>query len=232
MAALSELQIAANADELRFVLDNQTDDGAWPTFAGGLAEHASTYATAWVIIGLDSQLKKRLIADADTLTEISVALDNAANWLIGQRLDNLRWHPYPNNEALGEPSDAISGAVVHALNRVSPDTTRAFAGVWLGNLPWHPIPADLEESNSIELRMENTTHIDRFVQLPMPWMVIATLDLFPYGSVGQKAHALAWLEATLNHETVAMADTETGAWNNWRRAELQVALKRVLAETR
>ena len=147
-------------------------DGFWPAFSGGSREHASTYTTAWAAIGLDSQLRAHLIASDDVVGEIRTALDRAMVWLMETRLPGLQWSPYPHRRSVMAPSDAISGAVVHALTRVVPDPTAELAADWFSGLSDEVPSADSGERFYIELRAGGRTHIDHFVQLPMPWMLI------------------------------------------------------------
>ena len=74
------------------------------------------------------------------------------------------------------------------------------------------------------MRGSNKERVDRFQQITLPWMLIATVDAYPSGDVFQKARARNWIDAALTEHSVLTADAST---NNWWRAELLYALKYV-----
>ena len=62
------------------------------------------------------------------------------------------------------------------------------------------------------------------MQITLPWMLIATVDAYPNGTIFQKARARNWINAALSKHSVLTADANT---ENWKRAELLYALKYV-----
>jgi hypothetical protein len=70
---------------------------------------------------------------------------------------------------------------------------------------------------------------DYFVQIRLPWLLIGTADAYRYGSVIQRAKALAWLEEALDQRNVVTADTTPDNW--WRGITLfpQICVRKKLS---
>jgi hypothetical protein len=120
---------------------------------------------------------------------------------------------------------------LHALHMVSPNSLRDLDKEWLDNLL--PIPPTASDADNpyhwIRIRDKpNYPELDAFVQIKLPWMLVATVDAYPSGTVLQRVTALQWLESALQQPTVVNADTQP---NNWWRAELLYGLKYVLQST-
>jgi hypothetical protein len=225
LTALASKHQAASEGELAFLLRQQNPDGSWTSIpAQGLIEYASVFATSWSIIGLHEQLTAGLITDEAVAKKMSDAIQRGAEWLAQKRQSNARWKAYPNLQSNSE-SDSLSGLAVHALHITRPDLIGEIYEDWLDNLPQSPVPASLGENTYVEIKRVGTVQIDHFVQLKMPWMLIATVDAYGNGSIFQKVRALTWIERTLSHESIKNADTEP---KNWWRAELLIALNYVL----
>ena len=224
MAALADMDVPATSAEVRYALDAQNTDGWRPIFhVANQPQHASTYSTAWVLIGLLRQKSKGFI-DKQDIQDVDNALTRATGWLLSQRTKGARWKPYPRLNSSGE-SESISGLVLHALHLSAPDQMTALDKEWIDSLPVTTIAASDGEKYYVEMEGTNPRAIDHFVQIKLPWMLISTIDAYASGDVFQRAKALHWLERTLNHESVAIAD---GNENNWWRAELLYALRYAL----
>ena len=84
---------------------------------------------------------------------------------------------------------------------------------------------DDEGQQRPELRgSSNIPRIDTFVQLKLPWMLIATVDAYSNGNILQKGRALDWINVALSKQSVLTADANT---ESWKRAELLYAIKYV-----
>ena len=140
-----------------------------------------------------------------------------------QYREHARWKNYPNLNHGAKESESISGLVLHALNLALGEEVRTINSNWLETLPDRIVQANDGESYYIEVPTKSGMAVDHFVQLKMPWLVVATVDAFPDGNVSERAKALKWLEDTLSTSSVAEADKE----NNWWRAEVLYALNYV-----
>ena len=89
--ALAKLNFPATEAEVRFFLKEQKPDGWWPVFQSTDKEaFASTYGTAWALIGLQTQLRNRLIPQTME-EEVSNAISNGSSWLMKHQESKSRW---------------------------------------------------------------------------------------------------------------------------------------------
>jgi hypothetical protein len=226
MAALAELGVPVSQEEIDYVLSKQDQrEGWWSTFSDSSQyQYASAYTTAWIIIGLAEQRRRELLGAEDTKRATS-AIAQAANWLLQHRgRNNARWKPYPNLASASE-SESISGLVVHALHISGAVPTNEVDKEWLDNLPEKRIAASDVENNYLELKGPTRVLLDHFVQIKLPWVLIATGDAYESGDVWEKGKALRWIETNISDKGVTSADANE---NNWWRAELLYALKSTL----
>jgi hypothetical protein len=222
--ALAELNFPATEAEVRFFLKEQKRDGWWSVFQATDEEaNASTFGTAWALIALQTQLRNKLIPQ--TMEEdVSNAIGKGSAWLIRHQGSRSRWKDYPFHEK-GENSDSLSGLVMHALHLTASDSITQLKKEWLDNLP-SKVPAAHERSQSliwVRLRV-GASGQDPFVQIALPWMLIATADAYGAGNYFERTRALLWMERALDQESVIHADTQV---DNWWRAELLLALRYV-----
>jgi hypothetical protein len=226
LAALADMDVAASTDALHYALAQQHKDGSWSSLEVGTDEaYSSTYATAWLLIGLKRQSDARLVPAQDQ-SVVASAVTRAAAWLLSHRAHGARWKAYPNMTDSVE-SESISGVALHALHLAVPTETPEIDRAWLRSLPDGSTAADAMENYDVEIRSgQQRRGVDHFVQLKLPWMMIATVDAFGNGSLPDRAAALNWIDASLDDRTVHDADKDT---NNWWRSELLYSLAYLLA---
>jgi hypothetical protein len=220
MFAFGNVGESVSASDLTYLLGKQNPAGWWPMFQDKTDQQfASTYSTAWNMLGLE-ELRSRGLISAALLPAVSDAIAKSVSWLLTTRTPAGRWKPYPSMPNVLE-SDSISGLVMHALNVVHPTDLTPLNRAWLSSLPSLPPEASASESYYIEMLGSGVERIDHFIQLKLPWMLIATVDAYPAGNFLQRGRALSWLDAAVTSKSVATADANT---NNWWRAELLYAL--------
>lgn len=220
LAALAIDRNAASPQEIAFILGSQRPNGAWLPTTDALQEFSSVYTTAWSIIGLRAQLDAKLL-DKDTSDRAAVAISRGASWLLSTRQPGARWKPYPMLLS-SNASPTISGLALHALKRASTSNIVDLQQEWLKSLPATPIPTSIGENFYVEIRSQSgVTNIDHFVQITLPWMLIATTDAFDGGSIMQRARAIRWLESQIRSTGLMNSDTET---KHWWRAEMSIAV--------
>lgn len=226
--ALAEIDTHATSGEIDFLLSEQQSEGWWAIFPveKSKREHASTYGTALALLALQNQLSKKLISGSDAL-RVSTAISNGASWLIAKREPRARWKDYPLNPS-GKVSESISGLVLYALHTVSPGKLGRIDQEWLDSLPSSPPSASDADKDYYWIESKDGTYLDGYVQVKLPWMLIATVDAYPSGNTLQRASTLQWLEFALQQQSVVAADIEP---TNWWRAELLYALKYVASLT-
>ena len=224
MLAFSHLGEPISDSEVAHVLGAQRAEGWWPIFEDKTDEEfASTFSTAWIVLGLAEMNRRELISVA-MRSQVEAAVVRGISWLQTTRADSGKWKPYPNM-ANSKVSDSVSGLVLHTLHVADPSGLRELDQDWLSSLPRDPPEAASGiEQNFVELRGSNKERIDHFGQIKLPWMLIATIDAYPAGDVFQKGRARNWIDAALSEHSVLTADAST---NNWWRAELLYALKYV-----
>jgi hypothetical protein len=222
---LAEIDTPATSGEINFLLDEQASEGWWSVFPvdEGDGEYASTYGTSWALLALQNQLSKKLIGD-NQIQAVSAALSRGASWLLAKRTPGARWKDYPLNPN-GRFSESLSGLALHTLHTIAPNKLRSIDQEWLDNLPESAPSASDADNDYYWIHSKDGNHLDGYVQVRLPWMLIATVDAYPIGNILQRAKALQWLESAVQQQSVEAADTEP---TNWWRAELLYALKHVL----
>jgi hypothetical protein len=227
LAALAKVGVAASADEVEFLLREQHGSGWWSTFpVRGETLSASAYATAWALLGLHEQRTRNLIPQQH-VRAVELAIQNATTWLLSTREKQARWKPYPTMMR-SAASESISGVVLHALHLTAPGDVAAIDKEWLDNLPPRAVATSDHENSYVEITTARGRSIDHFVQIKLPWLLVATVDAFPNGDRVQRARATRWLENQINQESVLAADT---VQHNWWRAELLYSLLHTLEAT-
>jgi hypothetical protein len=222
MLAFSHLGETISDSEVTYILGAQKAEGWWPTFRDKNDEtFASTYSTAWNVLGLAEMSSQNLISSA-MRSRVEGAIARGAAWLQRTRTDSAKWRSYPNKSDSPKVSESISGLVLHTLHVAGISDLRYHDRNWLSGLPREPPEALELEPNFIELRGSNIERIDHFSQVKLPWMLIATVDAYPSGDIFQKGRARSWIDAALSKPSVLTADADA---NNWARAEVLYALK-------
>jgi len=226
LLALSRLDAAATPAELEFLLTARHDDGWWPVFPLDRdLSFGSAYATAWAVIGLQSQFAKSFI-DKRQATRVTGAMQAGSVWLLSHREPSAaRWKDYPLQRD-GIVSESISGVALHALHMWVPNALTQLDKLWLDTLPKLPIPVDEADRVYRYYRTQDGLANDDYVQIKLPWLLVATADAYPSGDLLQRAKALRWLDEALDQRSVQDADTKP---ENWWRAELLFALRYVLS---
>jgi hypothetical protein len=228
MLAFSDLGEAISNDEVAHVLSTQNAEGWWPMFEDKTdAVYASTYSTAWMVLGL-VEMNKRDLIPPTMRSQAEDAVDRGVSWLQMTRTGLTRWKAYPNLSN-SEEYDSISGLVLHTLHVADQSGLRNLGlrdldRDWLSSLPSVPPKVASRETPFVEMRGPPESRVDRFRQITLPWMLIATIDAYPSGTVFRKALASNWIDAALSDHGVSTADANG---NNWERAELLYALKYV-----
>jgi hypothetical protein len=226
IAAMAELNVHVQSDELNFILQTQSPDGWWAMFPVNIDQsvYASSYATGWNILGLQAQMDKGLVP-SEGRAVVSDAIRRGAAWLLNVRGDGSRWRSYPNAPG-SKISEAISGLVVHALHHTVPDQTGEIERDWLTNLP--AIWTKIEDTDPVYVEVFSggkLIGIDQFIQIRLPWMLVATIDSYSSGNVFNRTTALFWLNKVLSQKGVANADVGLA---NWWRAEFLFSLGHIL----
>ena len=228
LAAFSDAKIAGTESEIQYLLKHQNVDGSWTSTSNThRPEFASTYATSWAIIGLSKQARNNLLSP-ELSPSAKSAVARGSAWLLNHRQNGSRWKPYPLLPA-SSPSGSVSGLALHALHSADISNLRDIDAQWLDNLPNVAVPASIGENSYVEIKAEQVLLIDHFVQLTMPWMLIATVDAYEVGSLAQRARSLAWIELLLQHDSIRNADTEQA---NWWRAEVATAMNKLALRVR
>ena len=114
---------------------------------------------------------------------------------------------------------------LHALHVSNVLATDNLDQQWLDRLPRRQVSVSDGEKNYVELHTANRVYFDHWVQIKLPWLLIATLDSFHRGDVWQQSRALHWIEGEMNDPSVATAYSVDDGW--WR-AELLRALNSAL----
>jgi hypothetical protein len=223
---LAEAGAPAESDEIDYVVNSQSNDGWWAMFPVGQdqREYASSYATALILLGLQAQLERGLLPQGKR-DVVATTISRGARWLLSVRGEGSRWHAYPNAPG-SKVSESISGLVIHALHRTLRGQTRDVERIWLTHLPTD-LPK-IEDTDPVFVEVmtgKERVGVDAYVQIRLPWMLVATADSYSSGNLLDRSSALNWLDKVLAQKGVATADVGLA---NWWRAEFLFSLAEVL----
>ena len=221
--ALAHLNSAASPDQVRFMLDVQSDEGWWPMFLypePERRENASTYATAFSLLALNELLTRNLISreQIDTVNDTN---RRGNSWLVRYRASGqARWWDYPLSSHR-KISQSLSGLVIYTLHRLGKASFVELDRQWLAELPQSLPSADACEISLVYTVTLDGTYPDHNCQLPLPWLMVATTDAYPNGTLMQKATAMAWVKRVLDETTILHSET---LGENWKRLKFSFHL--------
>jgi hypothetical protein len=219
MYAFAVLKEPVTAADVNSMLAAQSSEGWWPIFARTDRQWASTYATAWMVLGLAKQLKTKGIP-VEHEARVMASVESAANWLASQRKGST-WKLYPLSTR-PEQSESISGLTVHALHMAKIKDLRIIDKSWLQSLPRPDVSKQATEGYNIDMTdLDGAHRFDRISQVKLPWMLVATADAYASGDWFERAAALRWIDGQICNTAVQNADSTT---NPWEKAELLLSL--------
>jgi hypothetical protein len=220
-SALARVGEPASSSEIGYVLQQQKPNGWWPVYSvRDDSPFASSYSTAWSLLGLHEQLSGPLRNDP-AAADARAAIQKGSSWLLARRQRGSRWKDYPLLPN-GVVSDSVSGVALHALHWTAQDRIGEIDAEWLDALP-EKVPSVRDADHSYI--WYSSTANDDTVLILQPWLLVGTVDAYGSGSLLQRARALLWIERTLTQPGLARADTIV---ENWWRAEVLYGLQYVL----
>jgi hypothetical protein len=222
--ALAKVGQKLPSPDLAIILNNQ-HDGWWPAFnsATDNQANASTYATAWSVLALNEQM--RLGIEEPQLSEVQARINRAKSWLLNTKISGkARWLDYPNAVgASGKETIGISGLVVHVLHRLGADT-RSIDAEWMRDLPADiPRPGDFD-ADPLFVEVPNGSVQDNARQLRLAWTIIATVDAYQNGALGDQARANKWFRQVTS-QIGPQVGTLMSSNLSWAACELTIALR-------
>lgn len=227
MAAFAGIDAPIAPADYDYVLQRQSPAGWWPMFSESEAsQFASTYSTAWILLGLHRQREAGLVPP-ERRPAVDRSMRRAQAWLMRSR-EGARWKAHPTAPSPEEP-ETLSGLVLYVLHEVgSRDDLKDVDRAWLDAVPKQELtPSSLQKHYTI-LPAGHRQMIDHFVEIRLPWILLATAAAYPSGSPPEKARTLTWLEQVLRNPEVRGADTE-GV--EWVRAEVLLGLAETARKT-
>jgi hypothetical protein len=227
LVALADTGAPISDRGLKCVLESQNPEGWWPLYRPATRDrfNASTYATAWAILALDSQLRRYVMSEKE-VQRVKQAIQNGRSWLEETRIQGkARWDDYPFAPEQIE-SLSLSGLVLHVLHRTGKVPSQEIDGLWLENLPAQAPLADEKEvsSHATALLPDGTFYRDAPRLYVLPWMLIATVDAFEAGTPRQRVHGLRFVRSCLT----SLEESERRILQfPWAAAEFEIALRYV-----
>jgi hypothetical protein len=222
LSALTSLHVPADS-VATFLRRQQQPDGWWSLFpVADNPSYASTYGTSLAIMGLRSQLLSGRLSTADSLLT-ETTLQRGVAWLLRHReKSSPRWRSYPITDR-GRASESLSGLATHTILILSPDASGDLAEAWMASLPETIPPADAADPPSLyDITSTYGVSNDHFVQISLPWLIIATVDAYPHVGVRGQIRGLMWLTKAMESGQLGTSDTSPESW--WR-AEVLVSLR-------
>lgn len=226
------LEIAASNAEINFLVQSTNKSGGWPMFPseGDDSHYGSTYATAWAGLALHEQAHRAWL-QPEQAKQCRAAVATAARWLQynAKHLNGL-WKFYYNYPQQNEISWSNSGLVIHFFHhlnrgtlRQEPIDIRYYDQAWLAKLPIEPPLADSFESWNLDVPIKGKKSFRENVRcLKLPWVIIATADAYPNGTLRQRMKALEFTDNLLYR--LPTIENECSQ-QSWMLAELAIALR-------
>jgi hypothetical protein len=224
--ALAHLNLAASPDKVQFILDVQSDEGWWPMFLyrEERRENASTYATAFSLLALNELLSRHLLSP-EQIDPVNDTIRRGNSWLISHRApDQARWWDYPHSSQR-KIFQSLSGLVIYTLHRLGKTSFVELDRQWLAELPESLPAADACEIPLYWTVTLDGPYQDHNCQLPLPWLLGATADAYPNGTLIQKVKAITWVERVLDETKILHSETIP---ENWKRAEILISFKHLV----
>lgn len=227
--ALGRTGAPASLEQLAFLTGAQKDDGWWPIYpSSDRGEYASTYATAWAMLGLNEQLRRGQVP-AEQVDLVTEAVRRGSSWLVNHRIPNrARWYDYPF-DVDRRISESLSGLVIYTLHEVGTLDLQDIDRQWLAGLPPSPPQADTCEIRNVWTETLDGPQMEAYCQLTLPWQLIATTHAYGHGTPMQKAVAMIWVENVLDATDILHSETISG---DWIRAETLIALRDLGSDTK
>jgi hypothetical protein len=210
-------------EDLIFILNSQHDN-FWAPFSDAEdPKYASTYATAWSVLALQELLDTGLI-DPSRRERVKSAIALGKGWLVSVRKrDAASWPDYPNAGAQSREFQGLSAFVLHVLHRLG-GATQEMDSEWLDRLPMTVPNAEDVDSNGFPIFFKNgTSERDAVRHMKTPWMIMATVDAYPSGTIVQRARALHWLGKAARESSSIKESSMAG--NAWAAAELTIGFR-------
>ena len=218
--ALAEVRQPLTTAEVDYLLKHQNSGGWWPMFPeSGAAQYPSTYATAWVTLGLSKHRSAGLIP-AERRAAVDEAIRRSAMWLMRSR-EGARWTAHPGVPDSDTP-EALSGFTLHVLHQIGSLDLTDVDRAWLDSLPKTGLePTSLDKHYMVLPYGGRRSAIDHVVEVRLPWILLATADAYASGTAAHRARTLSWLERVLRDPAVRNADTQGF---DWVRAEVLIGM--------
>lgn len=232
--SLGHVNLDVPEQAVRFMLSNQSPDGWWPVYpAQPNDRHASTYATAWALLGLDkyrARTKAGIEGDPQQVAAVTEAIQRGVRWLRRTRVaEEARWYDYPSYHTKVR-AVGLAGLVHDVLHQFSRDDEMVpIDRLWMKTLDTRVLNAEeTDSSDGYILRKNGQIAIDGTRHIRLPWSIIATVRAFPRGSRFEQARALAWIERILRRDILS----ESVMSRHWVTSELLLALRRLKGAVR
>ncbi|PPD29327.1 MAG: hypothetical protein CTY20_06615 [Hyphomicrobium sp.] len=225
--SLGQVNLSVPEPAVGFLLANQSEDGWWPIYPSLPNDrHASTYATAWALLGLEKYVargKAGLQGDEKTIAAATAAIQRGVRWLKKTRVaGEAHWYDYPSYHTKIQAIGA-AGHVLFVLHQFSrEDELTQVNRLWMKTLDTRVLTAEESDSSDGYIqRKAGEMAIDGTRHLRLPWSLIATVKAFPSGTRWEQARALAWIERVLRRDLL----TESVLSRTWVTSELLLALR-------
>ena len=190
LLAFSRTGQKPDKSHIECLLTNQHTTGWWPQYpAQDIEENASTYATALSVWALYELSKRHLIPQIQK-TRVDAAIVAGKDWLVSHNIKDepANWRDYDRG-MYGKESLGLSGLVIHVLHAIG-SSSQSNDKAWMASLP-RDLPAVNDQvASAFPVRLAGTgVASDPTHNFTVPWLLIATVDAYPQGTLMQRAKA-------------------------------------------
>lgn len=239
LIALTKAGAPADDTVAYLIKARRTSDGAWGVYeVPDYPENASTYATAWAVIALNTWSSSSS-ATGTLKNEAIAASARAVSWLASRHVgDTWTWSDYPQYPAEGTPSISLTGLVVHVLAKTQSERSGyEFKDIAAGSIaglsgtaytPWAK-----EVSGAVLIVEKNANSSfkpkDTVRYYILPWTLIQIADTYKHSGFRARIMAIQYVDDVLKKLEGYSAQMSAES-RPWIAAEYLMALRYLLGE--
>lgn len=222
--AKAQLGISAEEAEIRFLLDQQhARANSWSMFPCVEPDSGSTYATAWAVLALGEQTRRKLLPE-HLSRQVGAAVRSGLSWLEAQEKPNGLWASYPRLNHPEDISYSNSGFATFVLNQLELYPSAERRRSWMRHVPAALPKTFAAESYNSWVCQDNNSQREAVRYLLVPWILVASAEAYGDGSLLQRARVVRLVEDLVAREDDLISEV---GQEYFLAAEVVIALRHI-----